>query len=50
MQDKILYGKVFARFANETYIQSHCATPMPEEQDKEHGGQTCIAIEHSGQA
>lgn len=46
----MLYGKVLAAFANQTYIQGHCATPIPLVMDPDHSGQTCIAIEHNGQA
>ena len=48
-EDRVLYGKVVASFANEQYIQKNCKTPIPETTD-DVGPSTCIAIENAGQA
>ncbi|KAL6713673.1 hypothetical protein ACLMJK_009138 [Lecanora helva] len=49
-QHRVLYGNVTSRFANETYIEDRCFSPIDLNVDPLHKGQTCIAIEHSGQA
>lgn len=48
-EDRVLYGKVAASFANEPYIEKNCKTPIPETSDT-FGPSTCIGIEHAGQA
>lgn len=49
LEHRKLYGNVSTRFAFEAYIESNCKTPISNETDPQHGGQTCMAIEYSGQ-
>ena len=45
-----LYSKVATRFAYVQYLENNCQTPIDNATDPEHFGQTCMAIEYSGQA
>jgi len=47
---RLMYGKVATQFANPTWIQNHCNTPISTQTDPENYGQTCIEIQHSGEA
>ena len=49
-ENRIMHGKVFTSFANASYIEEHCNTPIQPIADPEYYGTTCIQIEHSGQA
>ena len=49
-ENRIMYGKVSTAFANSSYIEQHCSTPIKSTADPDNYGQTCIQIEHSGQA
>ncbi|ERF74565.1 hypothetical protein EPUS_00695 [Endocarpon pusillum Z07020] len=48
-ENKVLYGKVSASFANSTYLAGKCPTPIDVNVDKDKGT-TCLQIEHAGQA
>lgn len=50
MESKILYGKVTTQYANPDYIKAHCETPILAKNDPDYVGNTCIEIDHSGQA
>ena len=47
---RLIYGKVSTSFANSQYIMDQCKTPISQSMDPEYSGQTCISIEHPGQA
>ena len=49
-ENHIMYGKVSTSFANTKYITDNCNTPIEPTVDPDNYGQTCIQIEHSGQA
>ena len=49
-QNRIMYGKVSTSFANTSYIEGHCNTPIQSTMDPVDYGTTCIQIEHAGQA
>lgn len=49
-EDKVLYGKVFATFANASYLANTCPSPIRAEVDPLHKGTTCLQIEHAGHA
>ena len=46
----VMYGKVANSFANTYTIMNRCTTPIPTSDDPEYAGQTCIELEHSGEA
>ncbi|KAI9838452.1 MAG: hypothetical protein M1837_002474 [Sclerophora amabilis] len=46
---KVLYGEVSTSYANPTWIMMKCRTPT-KDSDKEYGGNTCMEIEHAGEA
>lgn len=48
-ENRLIYGKVSASFANTYYIMEQCNTPIQLATDPD-SGRTCIQIEHSGQA
>ena len=45
-----LYSNVITRFGHEAYIEDSCNTPISNETDPDHFGQTCMAIVYSGQS
>ena len=47
---RLIYGKVSTSFANSNYIMDQCKTPISQLMDPTYSGQTCISIEHPGQA
>lgn len=47
---RLIYGKVSTSFANTKYIMDQCKTPISQSMDPNTSGQTCISIEHPGQA
>lgn len=47
---RLIYGKVSTSFANSGYIMDQCKTPISPSIDPDNSGQTCISIEHPGQA
>ena len=49
LENKVLYGKVSAAFANSIYLANTCPTPIDANVD-EIKGTTCLQIEHAGQA
>lgn len=49
-ENRLMYGKVSASFANEYYIEDNCDTPIERTADPDYYGSTCIHIEHAGQA
>ena len=46
-EHRILAGMVKTQFANVNYVKSICQTPIRT--DNEHGGSTCLQIEHASQ-
>lgn len=49
-EDRLMYGKVSTSFANTSYIETHCNTPILPATDPVDYGTTCIQIKHAGQA
>ena len=50
VEDRLMYGKVYTSFANPDYVMKQCKTPIQKSTDPENYAQTCIQIQHSGQA
>lgn len=48
-ENKLLYGRVSTSFANTYTIMDRCTTPISEKVDPDYG-QTCIQLQHSGDA
>lgn len=49
-EHRLMYGKVATSFANTYTIMDRCTTPISKLNDPEASGQTCVALEHSGEA
>ncbi|RFU24414.1 hypothetical protein B7463_g11925, partial [Scytalidium lignicola] len=49
-ENKVLYGLVQTSYANPFYIESTCETPISPAVDGANSGQTCLALEHAGEA
>ncbi|MCJ1248653.1 hypothetical protein MMC30_005871 [Trapelia coarctata] len=49
VEERTLYGRVSSPFANATYIANNCQTPVSS-MDRENSPESCIEIEHAGQA
>ncbi|MCJ1473189.1 hypothetical protein MMC13_001840 [Lambiella insularis] len=49
-EQRSLYGRVTSSFGNPGYIRGNCQTPITAAMDKTYSGETCIEIEHAGQA
>lgn len=49
LQSRPLYGLVSTPFANLSYIEQNCKTPIDATVDPDNSGPTCMAIEHSAQ-
>ena len=49
-EDLVMYGKVATSFANTYTIMDRCTTPISKTEDEQNSGQTCIELEHSGEA
>lgn len=49
-EDRVMYGKVATSFANTYTIMDRCTTPISKQDDPDNSGQTCISLEHSGEA
>ena len=49
-EHKVMYGQVASSFANKFYIEAHCTTPIQEKIDPLHYQETCIQIQHAGEA
>ncbi|KAJ5698523.1 hypothetical protein N7462_000528 [Penicillium macrosclerotiorum] len=49
-EDKTLFGKVFASFGNIDYLSLNCQTPITEAMDPLARNDTCLQLEHVGQA
>ncbi len=48
-EDKEMVGLVKASYANPTYINKNCRTPISLEVDPLNAGLTCLSVEHAGQ-
>lgn len=48
-EDRLIYGKVSASFGNQESVANLCPTPIKQDDDPENGN-TCIQIQHSGEA
>lgn len=48
-EQKSMFGLVKASYANPDYIMSNCQTPI-KPTDDQYSGETCVNIEHAGQA
>ncbi|MCJ1405122.1 hypothetical protein MMC11_008348 [Xylographa trunciseda] len=49
-EDRLLYGRVATSFANASYTEGSCQTPITIAVDDEHRSESCIEIQYSGQA
>ena len=49
-ENRLMYGKVATSFANTYTIMDRCTTPILKRDDPDNSGQTCVALEHSGEA
>jgi len=49
-EDRVLFGRVATKFANSKIIMNRCTTPIQQADDPDNYGQTCIELEHSGEA
>ena len=50
LEHRVLYGKVATSFANTYSVMDRCTTPIQKRDDPDNAGQTCISIEHPGEA
>jgi len=50
LEDRVLFGRVATKFANSKIIMNRCTTPIQQANDPDNYGQTCIELEHSGEA
>jgi hypothetical protein len=48
-ENKIMEGLVQASYANPTFIEANCQTPISTTLDPNNAGTTCLSIEHAGQ-
>jgi len=48
--EQVMMGNVKTEFANVNYIKQNCDSPITETMDAKEGGNTCLQIEHAGQA
>ncbi|MCJ1390993.1 hypothetical protein MMC18_003854 [Xylographa bjoerkii] len=49
-EDRTLYGRVATSFANASYTEGSCQTPITKAIDPIHSAESCIEIQYSGQA
>ena len=49
-EDRLFWGRVKTSFANTYVIEGRCGTPIQEKEDPVYYGQTCIELQHSGEA
>lgn len=47
-QDRELTGYVLASYSNPAYVMSNCATPISNELDPKSAGESCLAVQYSG--
>ena len=45
-----MYGQVATSFANTDYVKAQCTTPIQEKNDQYNYADTCIGIQHAGEA
>lgn len=50
LEERLLQGQVFTKFANPVYLEENCQTPITTAMDPLYRGTTCLQIEHVGQA
>lgn len=50
LEETGLYGQVYTQFANPTFLEDHCETPITDDMDEEARGTTCLQMTHVGQA
>ena len=47
---RLMYGQVATSFANTDYVKAQCTTPIQEKNDQSNYQDTCIGIQHAGEA
>ncbi len=47
---KVMYGQVATSFANTVYVKDQCTTPIQPKTDPTNNQETCIQIQHAGEA
>ena len=47
---RMMYGQVATSFANTNYVKAQCTTPIQEKTDHNYYQDTCISIQHAGEA
>ncbi|KAL4925230.1 uncharacterized protein BDV17DRAFT_187771 [Aspergillus undulatus] len=50
VNDRVLVGNVYASFANTKYLTDNCETPIALQDDVEYRNNTCLNMQHAGQA
>ncbi|KAL4804589.1 hypothetical protein BDV18DRAFT_26369 [Aspergillus unguis] len=50
VEDRVLVGNVYASFANTKYLADNCETPIALADDVEYRNNTCLNMQHAGQA
>jgi len=49
-QHKVMQGLVQTSYADSYFVANHCQTPISHSMDPEYAADTCLSIEHAGQA
>jgi hypothetical protein len=49
-ENTLMRGRVKASYANPIYIGDICQTPISKDMDPQHSSETCLSIQHAGQA
>jgi len=49
LRAELAFPQVYSSFGNTSYISNNCQTPVSSI-DKDHSAESCIEIEHAGQA
>jgi hypothetical protein len=49
-ENTLMRGRVKASYANPIYIGDICQTPISKDLDPQHSSETCLSIQHAGQA
>ncbi|KAL4954129.1 hypothetical protein BDW69DRAFT_163790 [Aspergillus filifer] len=50
VEDRVLVGNVYTSFANTHYLTQNCETPVPNDDDPVYRNNTCLNMQHAGQA
>ena len=50
LEQRLIHGLVAAQFADPSYVAGLCPTPISKEKDDPEALNSCIQVEHAGQA